>query len=105
LKLDRVAFGLSLGTAAGLLIFLATLTLLLKGGEVVGPNLRLLNQYFPGYTVSATGSVVGLAYGLISGFVFGWGFAFLRNAAVFLYMAVVHRRAEFQALRRLLDYF
>ena len=105
LKLDRVAFGLSLGTAAGLFIFLATLALMLKGGGVVGPNLQLLSQYFPGYTVSASGSVVGLACGFVSGFVFGWGFAFLRNAAVFLYMAVVHRRAEFDALRRLLEYF
>jgi len=104
LKLDRVAMGLSFGLTAGALLFLATLALVLKGGHV-GPNLGLLGQYFPGYTVTAAGSVLGLLYGFASGFVVGWTVAFLRNATVFLYMAVVHRRAELQALRRLLDYF
>jgi protoporphyrinogen oxidase len=104
-KLDRVAFGLSLGTAAGLALALASLALVIKGGEVVGPTLQLLGQYFPGYSVTPFGSLLGLVYGFVSGFIGGWGFAFLRNASVFLYMAVVHRRAEFDALRRLLEYF
>jgi len=105
LKLDRVAMGLSVGMASGALLFLATLALVLKGGPIVGPTLGLLGQYFPGYTVTGPGSVLGLLYGFVSGFVVGWAFAFLRNATVFLYMAVVHRRAELQALRRLLEYF
>jgi protoporphyrinogen oxidase len=105
LKIDRVAMGLSVGLAAGMLLFLATLVLVLKGGTIVGPTLGLLGQYFPGYTVTGAGSVLGLLYGFVSGYVVGWAFAFLRNATVFLYMAVVHRRAELQALRRLLDYF
>ena len=98
LKLDRVAFGLSLGT-------LATLVLVLKGGDSVGPRLELLSQYFPGYSVTALGSLVGLFYGFITGFTGGWGFAFLRNAAVFLYAAAVHRRAELNVLRKLFEYF
>ena len=47
-KLDRVAFGLSIGTVSGILLFLATLILALKGGTVVGPRLGLLEDYFPG---------------------------------------------------------
>jgi protoporphyrinogen oxidase len=105
LKLDRVALGLSVGVTSGALLFLATLVLVLKGGSEVGPNLGLLAQYFPGYRVTAGGSALGLLYGFVSGFVVGWTVAFLRNATVFLYMAVVHRRAELQALRRLLEYF
>jgi hypothetical protein len=105
LKLDRVAFGLSLGLAAGLLLCLVTLALVLKGGAMVGPNLQLFNQYFPGYSVTVLGSVLGLGYGFVTGFVGGWGFALLRNAAVFLYMALLHRRAERQLLRELLTYF
>jgi len=105
LKLDRVAMGLSLGLTSGALLFLATLILVLKGGGHVGPTLGLLGQYFPGYTVTGAGSMLGLLYGFVTGFVVGWCFAFLRNATVFLYMAVVHRRAELQALRRLLEYF
>ena len=105
MKLDRVAFGLSLGTLAGLVLFLATLILVLKGGDVVGPRLQLLGYYFPGYSVSAEGSLVGLLYGFIAGFISGWVFAFLRNGALFLYAAVVHRRAELYVLRKLLEYF
>jgi protoporphyrinogen oxidase len=105
LKLDRTAFGLSVGTTAGVLLFLFTLILVLKGGDVVGPNLQLLNQFFPGYSVTMSGSVVGLGYGFASGFVGGWLFAFLRNSAMFLYMAVIHRRAELYLLRKLFEYF
>jgi hypothetical protein len=105
LKLDRMAMGLSLGTTAGLLLFLGTLSLVLKGGDVVGPNLQLLNQFFPGYSVTAPGSVVGLGYGFIGGFVGGWSFAFLRNSIMFFYMAMMHRRAELYLLRKLFEYF
>lgn len=104
LKLDRVAFGFSLGTVAGAFLCLGTLALVLKGGRVIGPNLQLLNQYFPGYRVTLAGSMVGLLYGFASGFVVGWVFALLRNATVFLYMAGVRRQAERGALKRLFDY-
>lgn len=104
LKLDRVALGLSLGTGAGMLLFLATLALVFKGGEVVGPNLQLLSNYFPGYRVTTLGSVLGLGYGFVAGFVVGWGGALLRNAAVFFSMKIIHRRADFYRLRRLLEY-
>ncbi len=103
-KLDRMAFGLSLGTTAGAILLLATLFLVLKGGYVVGPHLQLLSQYFPGYGVSVPGSMLGLAYGFVTGFLAGWGFAFLRNAVMFLYMVIVHRRAEIRLMRRLFEY-
>jgi protoporphyrinogen oxidase len=105
LKLDRVAFGLSLGTLSGLVLFLATIVLVLKGGDVVGPKLELLSHYFPGYSVTGYGSLVGLFYGFIAGFSGGWGFAFFRNATVFLYAAAVHRRAELYLLRKLFEHF
>lgn len=104
LKLDRVALGLSVGTAAGVLLFLATLALVLKGGEVVGPNMQLLSYYFPGYRVTTLGSVLGMGYGFIGGFVVGWGGALLRNATVFFSMTILHRRADFHRLRRLFEY-
>jgi protoporphyrinogen oxidase len=103
-KLDRVAFGLSVGAAGGLVLFLATLFVVLGGGPLVRPTLGLLGQYFPGYEVTWTGIIVGLAYGFVAGFVGGWSFAFLRNACLFLWMAVLHRRARFQLLRRFLEF-
>jgi protoporphyrinogen oxidase len=104
-KVDRVALGLSLGLTCGALLWLATLALVLKGGAVVGPNLGLLAQFFPGYTVTLTGSFLGLGYGFLSGFLAGWTVALLRNVVVFAFMAAMYRRAERQALRRLLHYF
>jgi hypothetical protein len=103
-KLDRVALGLSMGTVGGMLLFLATFILVLRGGVVVGPNLQLLEQYFPGYSVTMFGSLLGLGYGFCAGFIGGWGFAFLRNVTVFLYMALIRRRAERQLLEKLLEY-
>ena len=105
LKLDRVAFGLSTGITTGVVLFLATLTLVLKGGDVVGSNLQLLSQYFHAYTVTLSGSVLGLLDGFVSGFIGGWLYAFLRNSLTFLYMAALHRRAEIYQLRKLFEYF
>ena len=103
-KLDRFALGLSSGIVTGFLLSLTTLILVLKGGDVVGPNLALLQNYFPWYSVSLPGSLAGFAYGFVSGFIAGWSFAFLRNAVVFLYMALIRRRAERLLLRNFLEY-
>jgi protoporphyrinogen oxidase len=104
-KLDRVALGLSIGSTAGVLLFLATLVLVLKAGDVVGPRLGLLSQYFPGYTVTPEGAVLGLLYGFAVGFGGGWLFAVLRNTTLFFYLAVSQHRAERRILKRLLEYF
>jgi protoporphyrinogen oxidase len=103
-KLDRVALGLSTGIMSGLLLFLATLVLVVKGGDIVGPNLELIEQYFFGYSVTMTGSLIGMMYGFVAGFVVGWSFAFLRNATAFLYTVLMRRRAERMLLRNFLDY-
>jgi hypothetical protein len=103
-KLDRVALGLSTGVMSGLLLFLMTLVLVLKGGNVVGPNLRLFEQFFYGYSVTLPGSVLGLAYGFVTGFIAGWSFALLRNVALFAYAVLIQRRAERLLLRNFLEY-
>lgn len=103
LKLDRLAFGISVGTVSGLFLFLATLILVLKGGAVVGPTMQLLSEFFPGYTVTLQGSLVGLVYGLAAGFVGGWSFAFARNAIVLLVEVLIRRGAELRSLLRVLE--
>ena len=70
-----VVFGLSGGT----LLALATAWLLMQGGDDIGPHLGLLNNYFPGYTVSWPGVAVGFFYGLVTGAVLGWVIAWLYN--------------------------
>ena len=104
LKLDRVALGISLGTVIGMALFIATILLVLRGGEPIGPTLRLLGQYFPGYAVTGSGSLLGFLYGFVAGFAGGWILAFTRNSALFLYMVVIRRRANLNLLRRALDY-
>jgi hypothetical protein len=76
LWLNAKALGLVLGLLCGLTIFIATNWLVIKGGEPVGPHLRLLSQYFIGYRVSFLGSFIGFAYGFavgtLSGAMIGW---------------------------------
>lgn len=83
-KVDRVSLASAVGVVLGAMIFLATWILVLKGGDTIGPNLALLGQVFPGYTVTAAGSLIGLGYGFATGFVLGWFFALLRNGMILL---------------------
>jgi hypothetical protein len=79
MRLNASIVGLILGLCLGLGIFVATNILLIKGGEVVGPHLALLGQFFIGYQVTFVGSLIGLLYGFVTGFIIGYAFAFLYN--------------------------
>ncbi len=103
LRLDSVAFGLSLGVVAGLVLLLMTLALVWQGGAAASA-LALLGQYLPGYRVSLSGSVLGLLYGFVGGACFGWAFACLRNTLMILSLIGVRRAVQPQALLQLLDY-
>lgn len=76
LWLNTKATGLGLGLLFGIVIFLATNWLLLKGADPVGPHLALLGQFFIGYRVSFLGSIIGFAYGFalgtLCGALIGW---------------------------------
>jgi hypothetical protein len=102
--LHRTALGVSVGTVLGTLIFVMTGTLLLKGGDVIGPNLALLNQYFIGYSVSWPGAFVGLLWGLGVGFAIGWGFALTRNLVIWAWLLVIRSRAEMERYGDFLDH-
>lgn len=67
LYLNTRVLGLSLGLLCGLVIFIVTNWLVIKGGDPVGPHLNLLNQYMIGYHVSFPGSFVGFLYGFFIG--------------------------------------
>jgi hypothetical protein len=60
-------------------IFVTTNWLVLKGGEVVGPHLGLLNQFFIGYEVTFLGSLIGFMYAFVTGFMVGYGVARIYN--------------------------
>ncbi len=88
-RMDVVAFAVAMGLILGLVIFIATAVLLLKGGDVVGPHLGLLAIYLPGYEVSWSGAVSGALYFTIIGSVLGFCIAVLWNLTHFIYVAMV----------------
>lgn len=79
LRLNATIQGVVTGLVAGLGIFIATNWLVLKGGEVVGPHLSLLSQFFIGYRMTFVGSVIGFAYGFVFGFLTGYLVARMYN--------------------------
>ncbi len=103
-KLDPLALGMSLGMVLGVGLMLATWFLLLRGGDTSGETLTLLSQFYPGYAVTAVGSMLGLVYGVLTGFLLGWGYAFLRNAVTALYLISLHRSAQQSAMRQFFEH-
>ena len=103
-RLDQLGLATAIGSVCGLLIFLATLWLAIKGG-VTSPYFQLLNQYFFGYTVSIKGALIGMAYGFSWGFLTGWLFAYLRNFSMAYYIYRIKRKVELLTFRDFLDHF
>lgn len=71
-RLNGHVLGFVLGTIGALALFAATMWLVLKGGEVVGPHLGLLDNFLPGYSVTVVGSFVGAAYAFVIGYICGY---------------------------------
>ncbi len=71
LRLNGRAWGLSLGALFGIGLFLATNYLVWKGGVNVGEHLILLRVFFPGYSVSFPGSLIGFVYAFVLGYALG----------------------------------
>jgi Mg/Co/Ni transporter MgtE len=69
--LNEKLLGVVLGILCGAMLFSATNFLILKGGPHVGAHLALLSQFFPGYTVSFFGSIIGFFYMFVLGFFVG----------------------------------
>lgn len=84
-KMNEQGWGIAIGLLLGLSLLAATLTLVLKGGEVVGPHLGLLSVYFPGYSVTAVGSLVGFVYAFVLGYGIGRTVSVIYNRLIALY--------------------
>ena len=86
LKLNIKVLGLAFGLLLGMVIFIATNWLVIKGGHigpggevVVGPHLQLLSQFFIGYKVSFPGSIIGFFYGFALGTLCGAATGWIYN--------------------------
>jgi hypothetical protein len=84
LRINEQGWGIAIGAVLGLGLFFATNFLILRGGEDVGKHLSLLGVYFPGYSVSFIGSLVGFVYAFVVGYGIG------RTIGV-VYNALAHR--------------
>ena len=67
------------GVVGGTGFFVATAWLLARRGVDVGLHLELLNNFFPGYSVTWPGAFLGFFYGALSGAVIGWSVAWVYN--------------------------
>ena len=82
-RINGAILAMVLGLMAGLLVFVATAWLVIKGGAEVGPHLSLLGQFFPGYSVSFVGGLAGLLWGTVLGAAVGWSIAWVYNRLAF----------------------
>ena len=81
-RIHAGALAIVLALVGGAGVFVMTAWLLVKGGQDVGAHLRLLEQYFYGYSVTWTGSVIGLLWGAVVGGVIGWAIGSVYNRVV-----------------------
>jgi len=78
-RTSEQGWGLALGFLAALALFVATIILVVRGGENVGQHLGLLSVYLPGYSVTWPGAFVGAAYMFFLGYGAGRTIATLYN--------------------------
>jgi hypothetical protein len=73
-------FGITCGVLCGLIIFTSTWWLIARGLFI--NETTFLGHFYPYYTVSPLGSIIGLAYGAADGFFLGVIFAWFYNTLV-----------------------
>lgn len=71
LRLNARAWGIASGLLLGGGLFLATNWLVVKSGPTPGQHLQLLRAFFPGYTVTFVGSLIGFVYAFVIGYALG----------------------------------
>ncbi|AXS82105.1 MULTISPECIES: hypothetical protein [Marinobacter] len=85
-RLRASVMAVTFGIVGGLMLFVATVWLIILGptggSEHVGPTLGLLANFFPGYSVTWSGAVVGAFYGALSGAIAGFVLAVIYNRIV-----------------------
>ena len=78
MKLNGKALGLSLGIIWAAMVFLATMSVVVRGGT--GELTGKLARFYLGYSLTFTGAVIGAVWGFIHMFITGFILAVLYNA-------------------------
>jgi len=95
-RMDPVALAVAIGSIWALILFTATIILVLKGspeGVQVGRHLDLVGVYLPGYSVTWAGGLLGAAYMWVIGAIAGFSLAVLWNLTHYLYVIMIVVRA------------
>lgn len=78
-RTSEQGWGIAVGLIFGLGLMLATIVLVVQGGPNMGSHLGMLKVYFPGYTVSWVGGLIGFVYAFVLGYAVGRTIATLYN--------------------------
>jgi hypothetical protein len=81
-RIQAGVLALVFGVLGGFGLFIMTVWLILMGGPKVGPHLQLLSNYFPGYSVTWSGGIIGFFWGMLVGGIIGWSIGQLYNRIV-----------------------
>lgn len=81
-RLNGGAWGLTTGALLAVLLFATTTVLALRGGADVGPFLKQIELYFPGYAVTLAGAFIGALWLFAVGYVIGRAIGAIYNRAV-----------------------
>ncbi len=103
-RMDKFAFAAAVGVVCGLVVLLANLWIIGRVDDPAASHLRLLAQYFIGYTVSIQGAAIAFAYTFFWGFLLAWLFAYLRNFFLACYIFQVRKRNELLTLKDFFDH-
>ena len=98
------ALGVAVGLVSGLCVFGLTAFHIALRPTAEGINIALLAQYFYGFEISWTGSVIGLGWGFATGFIVGWFLAFVRNLVVTTAAFALMTQKQLAQTRRFLDH-
>jgi hypothetical protein len=101
--LDARALGLALGIVGAVALSALTMLSMVVDKEQVFP-LRLLRNYFIGYSVSSSGVLVGALWAFGTGFIGGWLMATARNAVIAAWLLKARVRADLEASQDVLDH-
>lgn len=75
--LDRRATGLSIGVLNG--VMMALLAWIVGAFHLDDEIVKMAAKFYPGYSTSFGGGLIGAVYGFLTGFGFGWLAASLYN--------------------------
>lgn len=102
--LDARALGLSIGIVAAVALSVVTMLSMAMDPAQRFP-LELLRQFFPGYSRSLAGGVLGALWAFVTGFIIGWILCAARNMVMAFWLLKARVRSDIQASHDVLDQF